>query len=255
MTVFRDTSVGDADRRRSLLVMDVADSTAITVTGAELTNSQPLHVAIVDGSGSQISSFGGGTQYAELATTSPGTGTLALGRYKLTPPTLTDGQLYGLQLDSAGALKVSGTVIANNFTAADLEVVAFGYDGSTQRAMATTTTGVVKVTTLPASPFNATENHATAQTNNELVAAPGGGLALYVTSVIFSNGATAGSIKLLEDTGGTPAVLIQETYLGINGGAVIDLPTPIRVSTNKNLGFTSTTVTTHSVTVTGYTAA
>ena len=43
-----------------------------------LTNSNPLTVAIVDGSGDQISSFGGGTQYAEGATAATITGTAIL---------------------------------------------------------------------------------------------------------------------------------------------------------------------------------
>lgn len=54
-------------------------------------------------------SGGGGTQYAELTTTAPATGTVALGRYKVTPPILTDGQLYAPQLDASGNLKVSGS--------------------------------------------------------------------------------------------------------------------------------------------------
>lgn len=52
---------------------------------------------------------GGGTQYAELTTTAPATGTAALGRYKSSAPTLTDGQLYALQLDASGNLKVAGS--------------------------------------------------------------------------------------------------------------------------------------------------
>lgn len=50
---------------------------------------------------------GGGTQYAELVTTAPATGTVALGRYKSSAPTLTDGQLYAPQLDASGNLKVN----------------------------------------------------------------------------------------------------------------------------------------------------
>lgn len=52
-------------------------------------------------------SGGGGTQYAELTTTAPATGTVALGRYKSSAPTLTDGQLYAPQLDANGNLKVA----------------------------------------------------------------------------------------------------------------------------------------------------
>lgn len=78
--------------------------------------TQAVAVQIVDGSGNQVASFGGGTQYAELTTTAPGTGTLSLGRYKLSAPTLTDGQLYGLQLDSSGNLKVTGSLSVGGTT-------------------------------------------------------------------------------------------------------------------------------------------
>lgn len=55
-------------------------------------------------------SGGGGTQYAEGNTTAPATGNVSLGRYQTSAPTLTNGQLYGLQLDSSGNLKVSGSL-------------------------------------------------------------------------------------------------------------------------------------------------
>jgi hypothetical protein len=102
--------------------------------------------------------------------------------------------------------------------------------------------------------WRATENYSTPQTNNELVSAPGAGLSLYITDIIVSNGATVGSVKIIEDTGGTPAEILRDMYFAVNGGAVISLRTPIKVAANKNIGFTSTSVTTHSVSVYGYTA-
>jgi hypothetical protein len=55
--------------------------TLIGVTGFSLTNSKAEAVAIVDGSGNQITSFGGGTQYVDGTTETAGafTGTAALG--------------------------------------------------------------------------------------------------------------------------------------------------------------------------------
>lgn len=50
----------------------------VTASILDLTNSNPLTAAIVDASGNQITSFGGGTQYAEGAEASPATGTLAM---------------------------------------------------------------------------------------------------------------------------------------------------------------------------------
>lgn len=98
------------------------------------------------------------------------------------------------------------------------------------------------------------EDHTSAQTNNQLKAAPGANLSIYITDIIFSNGATAGSIKLVEDEGGTPAQITQTVYMAINGGAVMNFTTPKRLTANKSLGFTSTTVTTHSVEIHGYVA-
>ncbi len=102
--------------------------------------------------------------------------------------------------------------------------------------------------------WSVSENHTTAQTNNELKAAPGANLSLYITDIIVSNGATAGNVKFVEDTGGTPIDKVEVTYLAINGGMVVNFKTPIRITANKNFGFTSVTSTTHSITVNGYTA-
>lgn len=102
--------------------------------------------------------------------------------------------------------------------------------------------------------WKANENHSSAQTNNELKAAPGAGLSLYVTDIVISNGATAGTVKLVEDTGGTPADLLGPVYLGINAGMSKKFATPIRLTADKNLGFTSTLATTHTIFVSGYTA-
>lgn len=102
--------------------------------------------------------------------------------------------------------------------------------------------------------WKANEDHTSAQTNNELKAAPGSGLSIYVTDIIVSNGATAGTIKLVEDPAGTPVDLLGRIFMAINGGAVINLETPIRLTADKALGFTSVTVTTHSIFVSGYIA-
>jgi hypothetical protein len=53
-------------------------SSSIKATVADLANSNPLAVEIVDGSGDQITSFGGGTQYTEGDTDASITGTAAM---------------------------------------------------------------------------------------------------------------------------------------------------------------------------------
>lgn len=102
--------------------------------------------------------------------------------------------------------------------------------------------------------WSVTENHSSAQTNNLLKNAPGSSLCLYITDIIFSNGPTAGSIKLVQDPSGTPVDIFGPVYVADNGGIVVNLITPIRLSTNTALGFTSVTVTNHTVTVNGYIA-
>jgi hypothetical protein len=99
--------------------------------------------------------------------------------------------------------------------------------------------------------FRASADYASAQTNATVQAAPGAGLSLYVTDVIISNGATAGNITLLDGSGGT---VLLEIYPAVNGGVAHSFRNPLRLTANTLLAITSTTVTTHSVTVTGYIA-
>lgn len=101
--------------------------------------------------------------------------------------------------------------------------------------------------------WKATAAYGSAQTDTVLQAAAGAGLSLYVTDIIISNGATAGNVKLVEKTASSTDIL-EILYFAINGGAVINLKTPIKLTANENLGITSVDCTTHSVTVTGYIA-
>jgi len=60
--------------------VEITDGTNGPGSVLSLTNSKPLTVAIVDGSGTQITSFGGGTQYADdAASGAHPTGTLSMG--------------------------------------------------------------------------------------------------------------------------------------------------------------------------------
>ena len=100
----------------------------------------------------------------------------------------------------------------------------------------------------------ASEEETVAVTADEIKAAPGANLSLYVCSFIISNGATAGTYSLDEDSGGTPGILVPNIYTAVNGGAVINLDPCYRVAANQEIGVTSVTVTTGSYTVCGYTA-
>ncbi len=99
--------------------------------------------------------------------------------------------------------------------------------------------------------WDASVDYATAQTNATVKAAAGAGLSLYITDVIISNGATAGNITLLDGSGGT---VLLEAYPAIRGGLTHQFRSPIKLTANTLLAITSTTVTTHSLTVCGFIA-
>lgn len=100
--------------------------------------------------------------------------------------------------------------------------------------------------------FRASADYASAQTNTSVVASPGASLSLWITDIIISNGATAGNITLLDGSGGS---VLLELYPAINGGLTHSFRNPIKLTAATALCLTSTTVTTHTITVTGYIAA
>lgn len=100
--------------------------------------------------------------------------------------------------------------------------------------------------------FNSNTNYAAAQTNTALVAAPATN-SLYVTDLVVSADG-AGSVKLVEDTAGTPVTKAGPYYLAANTGLSMHFITPIKLTAAKNLGVTSTGAVNHTVTVTGYEA-
>lgn len=99
--------------------------------------------------------------------------------------------------------------------------------------------------------WHVSADYASAQTNTTVKAAPGAGLKLYITDVVISNGATAGNITLLDGSGGT---VLLELYPAVNGGMTHSFRNPIALTANTLLAITSTTVTTHSVTISGFIA-
>lgn len=99
--------------------------------------------------------------------------------------------------------------------------------------------------------WHVSADYASAQTNTSVKASPGASLSLYITDIQISNGATAGNITLLDGSGGT---VLYEVYPGITGGAVLSLRSPIKLTAATALCITSTTVTTHSIFVSGYIA-
>lgn len=55
----------EENRQVALILTNTLGTSVVYPTGVKLTDSTPMHVAIVDGSGDQITSFGGGTQYTD----------------------------------------------------------------------------------------------------------------------------------------------------------------------------------------------
>ena len=92
-----------------------------------------------------------------------------------------------------------------------------------------------------------TADYSAVQTNTELIAAPGASKAIYLTDIIISAGA-AGTVKIVRNTASAADVISPLTFAD-NGGAVISLQTPIKVTDNQNVGVTSTTSDNFSVTL------
>lgn len=111
----------------SSLALNDGVSTTTKATVAALTNSNPLAVEIVDGSGTQITSFGGGTQYANGSAQATPTGTVALGWDGANVRALATDNTGKLSL---GTVTVSGTVTANAGTNLNTSALALETGGN-----------------------------------------------------------------------------------------------------------------------------
>jgi hypothetical protein len=87
-----------------------------------------------------------------------------------------------------------------------------------------------------------------------LQAAPGSGLSLYVTDWIVTNATLAITIKLEEDTASAKTAKTAIQYVPKDGGFVMKFETPIKLTANKDLGFTSTGTSNFGVEVHGFLA-
>jgi hypothetical protein len=86
--------------------------------------------------------------------------------------------------------------------------------------------------------FNAVNGTTTAKfANTSLKAAPGAGVSVYVTDVIFSNEGTANQVMLLNGSGGTALVNI---YMAANTNFTHRFEVPIKLTANTALCITST---------------
>lgn len=100
---------------------------AVSIHAIPVGSVNALTMAIVDGSGNQITSFGGGTQYADGATQATPTGTVALGKNG-------SNVLHSLSLDSSGNLNVNvqagGSSTTNLTQIGSTSVVTAGVNGT-----------------------------------------------------------------------------------------------------------------------------
>jgi len=271
-------------------------------------------VAIVDASGDQVTSFGGGVQYTEGDTDASFTGTVSLaegpgntaaamqvdasGHLQIdiaaasTSLTVSDGG-GSITVDNNGTFAVQATlqsnsgvdvgdVTINNASGGSAVNIQDGgnsitVDGTVSatsagdiahdsadsgnpvkvggKAVSSEPTAVAnadranlitdlvgKLITLPyANPENfvsgAITSSMTGTTSTSLVAAPGAGLRNYITTIIVSNAhATVGTdIAIQDGSGGTTLLTIPAA--AVYGGAVINLPVPLRQPTTNTALF------------------
>lgn len=95
----------------SQLPVKLTDGT-LTATVRDAGSNDALNVAIVDASGNQITSFGGGTQYAEDAASAGGESLTLAGAVRADTPassTSADGDYANLKTDSVGRLWVNAS--------------------------------------------------------------------------------------------------------------------------------------------------
>lgn len=191
------------NQREILYVQDSAGGANASATYLTAT-AHALDVNVVSGGGA------GGTQYQELATTSPATGTLALGRYVSSLPTLTDGQMNEPMLDSSSRLIVSGAVTANagtNLNTSALALAATQTDKS-QFTKLTDGTDTALIT-------------AAGELNTIATAQPG----VDIGDVTVNNAAGASAVNI-QDGGNSITVDYATTGSGTATGALrVELPT------------------------------
>lgn len=132
----------DDNNRYSLFALSNSDGK----TPVSLWADPSTHLLQVSGSGG-----GGGTQYQELATTTPATGTLLLGRYQSSLPTLTNGQMNEPMLDSSSRLIVNVSNLAtdgNGYADVNIQTNSAGLATSSNQTNGTQQTKITNGTNI-----------------------------------------------------------------------------------------------------------
>lgn len=184
--------------------------TAIKATVKDLTNSNPVTVAITDGNGDQITSFGGGTQYTEGDTDATITGTAmmmegAANALVAAQGTAADGLLVNLGANND--VTVTGTVTANAgsgtqaVSAASLPLPSGAATSANQTTVIGHLDGVEGLlTTIDAD----TGNLPTIETNTDFGTVTGGGTETGALRVTVANNSTG--VLSVDDNGSTLSV-------------------------------------------------
>lgn len=177
-----------------------------------------------------VTGGGGGIQYTELATTTPAMGTLSLGRYQTSLPTLTNGQMNEPMLDSSSRMFVN---VANTSVA-----VTGTFFQNTQPVSLTSTTITGSVAVTQSGSWTDTVTQATAASLNATVVGTGtfvtqSTLAAETTKVIGVTRTADGSGNLLTST--TNALDIN-----IKSGSIANTSFAVTQATAANLNATVT---------------
>lgn len=104
----------DSNFVSGITATNTTGGTSLDITTQNFAGVHPIHAAIVDGSGVQITSFGGGASTADGSTfvTNTTSGTLSMGVYQSTPDTLTTGKSGAIAIDINRNVKTVGNSAA-----------------------------------------------------------------------------------------------------------------------------------------------
>jgi len=219
----------------SVKVWDGTRTSTVRDTGA----SDSLNVAIVDGSGNQVTTFGGGTQYAEdAALGSVPTGTLSIVRRTDTLGTLTPivDDAVSLRCNNRGALwvrhdgaltvdgsavtqPISGSVTCNAGTNLNTSALATEATLSTLNSKVTAcNTGAVVVSSAPTTAVTGTFFQATQPVSGTVTVTDGAGA---LNTIVDSGSLTCNAGTNLNTS--ALATVAKQPALGTAGAAAADV--------------------------------
>src|SRR3990170_4524990 len=151
---FRTSANIDKNHNKGLIASNASDNGVLVLTGAALTNSQPMHVAVVDSTGAHITALSN-TQYTEADTDTTITGTAimwedaadtlrAVSATKPLPVDIVDATGVTITVDSEFPAAAAITDNFANPTTTSIMSMGMLFDGSTwDRALGNSTDGAL----------------------------------------------------------------------------------------------------------------